>query len=71
MSSRGDQLTPREHTYIRAVLAYASGSLLKATEEWCTMLVDYPLGKTMTPITSIISHINLLVRANTAKDSDG
>ena len=45
VSSHGDQLTPREHAYIRAVLAYASGSLLKAAEEWCTMLVDYPLGK--------------------------
>ena len=43
-SARGEQLTAREHSYIRAVLAYASGSLLKATEEWCNMLIDYPLG---------------------------
>ena len=44
VSSRGDQLTPREHAYIRAVLAYASGSLSKANDEFINMLVDYPLG---------------------------
>ena len=44
MSSHGDQLTPREHAYIRAVLAYASGSLLKAVEEFSNMLMEYPLG---------------------------
>ncbi len=44
VSSRGDQLTPREHAYIRAVLAYASGSLPKANDEFCNMLIDYPLG---------------------------
>ena len=45
VSSRGDQLTPREHAYVRAVLAYASGNLLKASEEWCNMLVEFPLGQ--------------------------
>ena len=45
VSSRGDQLTPREHAYIRAVLAYASGDLFKATDEFCGMLMEYPLGK--------------------------
>ena len=44
VSSRGDQLTPREHAYIRAVLAYASGSLLKAVEEFSNILLEYPLG---------------------------
>ena len=44
VASRGDQLTQREHGYIRAVLAYASGDLFKATEEFCNMLTDYPLG---------------------------
>ena len=44
MSSHGDQLTPREHAYIRAVVAYASGSLPKANDEFCNMLIDYPLG---------------------------
>ena len=44
VSTCGDQLTPREHAYIRAVLAYASGSLSKASEEFCNMLIDYPLG---------------------------
>ena len=44
VSSRGDQLTLREHAYIRAVLAYASGSLPKANDEFCNMLIDYPLG---------------------------
>ena len=50
MSSRGDQLTPREHAYIRAVLAYASGSLSKANDEFINMLVDYPLGKFTTSL---------------------
>ena len=45
VSSRGDQLTPREHAYIRAVLAYASGDLFKAIEEFTDILLDYPLGK--------------------------
>ena len=44
MSSHGDQLTPREHAYIRAVLAYASGSLLKAIEEFSKILMEHPLG---------------------------
>ena len=44
VSSRGDHLTPREHAYIRAVLAYASGSLLKAVEEFSNILLEYPLG---------------------------
>jgi hypothetical protein len=50
VSSCGDQLTPREHAYIRAVLAYASGSPLKAAQEWCTMLFDYPLGIAAQPL---------------------
>ena len=45
VASCGDQLTPREHGYIRAVWAYASGNLLKATEELCSMLIQYPLGE--------------------------
>ena len=49
VASRGDQLTPREHAYIRAVLAFASGSLLKAAGEWCTMLIDYPYGMYVVP----------------------
>ena len=48
LSSNSDQLTPREHGYIRAVLAYASGDLLKAAEELCNMLIDYPLGEKYT-----------------------
>ena len=44
VSSHGDQLTPREHAYIRAVLAYASGSLLKVIEEFSDILIEYPLG---------------------------
>ena len=45
MASRGDQLTPREHAYIRATLAFAGGNMLGATEEIRTMLIDYPLGE--------------------------
>ena len=52
VASHGDQLTPREHGYIRAVMAYASGNLLKATEELCSMLIQYPLGELFLPYTS-------------------
>ena len=44
VASPGDQLTPREHGYIRAVLAYASGNLFKAFEEFCSVLMENPLG---------------------------
>ena len=55
MSSHGDQLTPREHAYVRAVLAYASGSLPKANDEFCNMLIDYPLGiKNLFPLQKLI-----------------
>ena len=45
LSSDSDQLTPREHAYIRATLAFANGSVLNATEELRNMVIDYPLGK--------------------------
>ena len=44
VSDSGDKLTEREHAYIRAVQAYASGSLFNLTEELAKMLYDYPLG---------------------------
>ncbi len=39
-----DDLTERERGYVRAALAYASGSLDNATKELSTMLFDYPRG---------------------------
>ena len=45
VSSHGDQLTPREHAYIRAALEFSKGNMLNGTEEFRNMLVDYPLGK--------------------------
>ena len=44
LSSHSDHLTLREHAYIRAVQAYASGDLLKAIKEFANMLLEYPLG---------------------------
>ena len=44
VSDSGDKLTEREHAYIKAVQAYASGSLFNLTEELAKMLYDYPLG---------------------------
>ena len=48
VSSRGDQLTPREHAYVRAALEFSKGNMLNGTEELRNMLVDYPLGKMLT-----------------------
>ena len=45
VSSRGDQLTPREQAYVRAVLAYASGNLHKVIDNFVSVLIDHPLGQ--------------------------
>ena len=44
-ASRGDSLCEREKAYIRAALAFANGSLEKATEELFIMLYEYPGGE--------------------------
>ena len=38
------KITDREKAHIRATLAYASGNLPQATEEWASILVEYPHG---------------------------
>ena len=44
VSSSDNELTERELAYIKAIKAYASGSLFNFAEELVIMLYDYPLG---------------------------
>ena len=40
-------ITERERGHVRAFLAYASGNLPKAVEEWATVLLNYPHGMSL------------------------
>lgn len=40
-----DKITEREKAHVKAFLAYGSGDLPQATEDWATLLVDYPHGR--------------------------
>ena len=38
----GGAITERERGHVRALLAYASGDLPRATEEWASLLMQFP-----------------------------
>lgn len=42
---KNNSFNKREGAYVRAVQLYASGDLIKATDEFMAMLRDYPLGE--------------------------